>query len=276
MHYRRRRKPPWSGDRLRHDGTSLEENIQPGEHDGPSDDRQKARPLGEHEPGRERCDDGLGQDGARDDGGLHMAKGPVVDRMTHKLRPSGDRRQPEPGLSGVTPETDVEAESDGRSYGRENNPTPCLILYQARAPLSLTNCPLRDHFLRHIGLLYTGSATASRPTLPKEATVLTQCKGSVTTRTSPMPLWCAISATLKADSQVLLAVSSRRIAASGTPIPRRMPDITTASPGGCSPSPPVGRRRSARPREYNSPACRVLAPSVVLGLPPERTCAPRT
>jgi hypothetical protein len=33
-----------------------------------------------------------------------------------------------------------------------------------------------------------------------------------------------------------------------------MPDITTASPGGCSPSPPVGTRRSARPRTYNSPA----------------------
>src|SRR5918995_4655579 len=139
-------------------------------------------------------------------------------------------------------------------YGRESAPTPYLILYQIRAPLSLTNCPLRDHFLRHIGLLYTGSATASRPTLPKEATVLTQCNGSVTTRTSPMPLWCATSATLTADSQVLLAVSSRRIAASGTPIFRRMPDITTASPGGCSPSPPVGRRRSASPRTYNSPA----------------------
>src|SRR5918995_3409351 len=42
-------------------------------------------------------------------------------------------------------------------YGRESAPTPYLILYQTRAPLSLRNCPPRDHFLRHIGLLYTGS-----------------------------------------------------------------------------------------------------------------------
>src|SRR5918992_3389168 len=110
MHYGKRRKAPFSGDRLRHDGTSLQEKIQTGEHDHASYDGQQAWSLGEDEPGQKRCDDGLGQDGARDDGGLHVAQGPVEDRMAHELRPSGDRRQPGPGYSGVTPETDVEAE----------------------------------------------------------------------------------------------------------------------------------------------------------------------
>ena len=112
---------------------------------------------------------------------------------------------------------DADTASTPTATAGRGSPTPYLILYQTRAPLSLKNCPLRDHILRHIGLLYTGSATARRPTLPKQATVLTQCSGSVTTRTSPMPLRRAISATLRADSQVLPAVSSRRIAASGTP-----------------------------------------------------------
>src|SRR5215213_3996222 len=215
----------------------------------------------------------------------------VQGAASREAVPSDERRRQQYGRpEGAPPEGDGNGgglgqpdEDGGRrdgqhphGYDRESVPTPCLILYQTRAPLSLTNCPLRNHFLRHIGLLYTGSATASRPTLPKEATVLTQCNGSVTTRTSPMPLCCTISATLTADSQVLLAVSSRRIAASGTPISRRMADITTASPGGCSPSPPVGTRRSARPRTYNSPAWRVLASSVGLGLPPGSTWAPRT
>src|SRR5918995_4617008 len=111
-------------------------------------------------------------------------------------------------------------------YGRESAPTPYLILYQRSAPLSLTSCPLRDHFLRHIGLLYTGSATARSPARSKAETVLTQCRGSLTTSTAFVPSLRAISATSMADSQVLRALPSHTIAASGTPISRRIPNIT--------------------------------------------------
>ena len=89
-----------------------------------------------------------------------------------------------------------------------------------------------------------------------------------------MSLRRAISATLTADSQVLLAVSSHTIAASGTPISRRMSDITTASRGRkfalaagryeeIGQSPTVQLARMPRPglqRRARSPSWQYLCP----------------
>src|SRR5215210_7573138 len=114
--------------------TSLQQEVKPREHDRAAEDRQEARLLRENEPGQERGDDRLGQDGARDDRGLDVAQGPVEDRMAHQLGPCGDRRQPEPRFARITPQRDFQDDGDGQQRRRCRRVYGCGVGEDAYAP----------------------------------------------------------------------------------------------------------------------------------------------
>src|SRR5919202_2895592 len=125
-------------------------------------------------------------------------------------------------------------------YGRKRDLALRLILYQRSATTSLKNCPRRGPRFRQVGLPYTGDARANMPSARNAPTDRTQCKGSVTSNRLRIPLSLAIAATSRADSRVFRASPSGRMASSGTPASRRILAATSASLGGCSPTPPVG------------------------------------
>src|SRR5215210_980832 len=253
------------------------DHRRPDERDQNAGESQRGGTLPEDQIRQYRHEDRLGahQHHARRHARV-VERGDPEPEMRPKSHPGGDpdpespspreRLSPEEGdgqehdhPQGVSPEGDRERRSireadkdrsrgDGEhahGYGRKRDPAlrlalPRLILYQRSAPISLKSCPRRGPRLLHIGLLYTGEACASKPSTRNASTALTQCKGSVTSNKLRIPLSLAIVATSRADSLVLRASSSSRMSFPETPASRSILAITSASLGGCSPTPPVG------------------------------------
>src|SRR5215213_11892570 len=108
----------FSTDRFRRNPASPQEQEETEEHHAAAKDSREAGFLGEYQPGEERRDNGLGEDGAGDHRRLDVAERPVKYCVAHELGTQRYRPEPEPGLARVAPEPDVEDEHHRQEHER--------------------------------------------------------------------------------------------------------------------------------------------------------------
>src|SRR5215208_7974043 len=75
----------FSTDRFRRNAASPQEEEETEEHHAAAEDSREAGLLGEYQPGEERRDDGLGEDGAGDHRRLDVAERPVKNCVAHEI-----------------------------------------------------------------------------------------------------------------------------------------------------------------------------------------------